>query len=252
MGLPEEHPTRRFTDRAHNYARYRPGYPAAAVDAILSGLPPPDRLTAADIGAGTGISARLLADRGVSVFAVEPNAAMRAAAIPDARVTWVDGTAESTGLAADAFDLVTVAQAFHWFDKAPALQEFHRLLRTDGRLAIVWNRRNRNDPFTLGYCRALEAIDGEAPAERSTFDAETVASTGLFRNLRRFSYVNEHALSEGELIGRAMSTSTVPLSGPRTDTLMDMLVDLHAAHRGADGRATMVYHTEVYLWDRAA
>ena len=76
----------RFDDRAADYVKYRPTYPAEAIDTILKGLGPPQRLLAVDIGAGTGISARLLADRGVHVIAVEPGEAMRGAAEPHDRV----------------------------------------------------------------------------------------------------------------------------------------------------------------------
>ena len=251
MEPADPEPTRRFSDRAEDYARYRPDYPAAAVTAILAGLAPPTELTIADIGAGTGILSRQLAERGARIVAVEPNASMREAATPHARITWQDGTAEATGLPFAAHDAVTVAQAFHWFHPTIALPEFHRALRPGGRLAVLWNHRSRDDAFTNGYRRALEAIDGEAPAERSTFDPETVAKTGCFRNLRSLRFEHRQALRLEDLLGRALSTSTVPRSGPRTDTLLAMLRELHAKHRGADGRATMVYRTDVFLWDRA-
>ncbi|HET7842703.1 MAG TPA: class I SAM-dependent methyltransferase [Xanthomonadales bacterium] len=245
-------PTRRFSDRADDYARFRPSYPVAAIDAILAGLAPPAALTIADVAAGTGIATRLLAERGARVLAVEPNAAMRAAAAPHPRVTWHAGTAEATGLPANAHDVVTVAQAFHWFDAPAALRELQRILRPGGRLAIVWNKRSRDDAFTLGYRHALEAIDGDAPAERSTFDPDTVTSTGRFTAPRLQVFPNTQALALDELIGRALSTSTVPKSGPRTDELLRLLRELHARHRDAAGRATMVYRTEVYLWVRTA
>ena len=63
-------PTGRFSNRAHDYAKHRPSYPDAAVDAILLGLGAPPDLVAADVGAGTGISSRLLASRGVRVIAI--------------------------------------------------------------------------------------------------------------------------------------------------------------------------------------
>lgn len=72
-------PTKRFSDRVDDYERSRPTYPDAAIDAILDGLADPATITAADVGAGTGISARLLAARSVHVHAIEPNDAMREA-----------------------------------------------------------------------------------------------------------------------------------------------------------------------------
>lgn len=247
--MADEHPTRRFRDRADDYARFRPSYPAAALDCMLDGLGAPSSLRIADVGAGTGISARLLADRGCQVVAVEPNAAMRGAAVPHPRVTWVDGTAEATGLPAGGHDLVSVAQAFHWFEVERAVREFHRLLQSGGRLAILWNRRRRDDAFTLGYREALEAIDGEAPAERSTFDPDSVTSIGCFVRPRLQTFAYAQAMTEEQLIGRALSTSTVPRQGPRTERLFGLLRELHARHRGADGLATMVYRTDVHLWD---
>jgi SAM-dependent methyltransferase len=244
----DEDSIHRFHDRAEDYARYRPGYPAPAVDALLTGLAPLVERTAADVGAGTGILSRLLADRGVRVLAVEPNASMRGAAVAHEHVRWVDGTAEATGLPDRSVDLVTVAQAFHWFDVPPTLREFARILEPGGRLAILWNRRSRTDPFTLGYRAVLEAMDAEAPAERSRFDPAVVTGSGRFRDLRTLRFPNAHELSEADLLGRALSTSTVPKSGPRSEQIQALLRELHARHRGAGGSVTMVYETEVFQW----
>ncbi len=245
-------PTRRFSDRADDYARFRPSYPAAAIDAILLGLRPPAELVAADVGAGTGIATQLLAERGVRVVAVEPNAAMRAAAAPHPRIEWRDGVADATGLADGSADLVVVAQAFHWFDVARTTREFQRILRADGRLAIMWNRRSVDDAFTLGYRRAFEATGTEAPVDRSHFDPAVVTSTGRFTDLRVHALRNAQALTRDEMFGRMRSTSTVPKSGPRHDALVERLGALHAAHADATGRATMVYRTDVFTWTRVA
>lgn len=244
----DDDPTRRFHDRAVDYAKYRPGYPAGAVDALLDGLP--SNCLVADVGAGTGILSRLLADRGAHVLAVEPNASMRAAAAPHADVQWCEGTAEATGLSDASVGLVTIAQAFHWVDVPATLREFARILRPQGRLAILWNRRSREDPFTLGYRRVLEAMDAEAPAERSQFDPAVVTDADGFHDLRALEFVNAQRLTEEELLGRARSTSTVPLAGPRAEQILAMLRDLHARFRGADGTAEMVYRTDVFLWTR--
>src|SRR5687768_13852072 len=168
--LHDLNPTGRFTDRTDDYVKYRPSYPKDAIDAIVAGLEGSPVRAAADIGAGTGIAARLLGDRGLSVVAVEPNQEMRDAAAPPPRVVWRDGTAEATGLEQGSVDLVLAAQAFHWFRAEETLREFARILRPDGRLSLMWNRRRRDDPFTAGYRAAILEAGGDSAVEPMDFD----------------------------------------------------------------------------------
>ena len=127
-------PTTRFSKRAEDYARYRPTYPADAVAAILDGFTKP---RVADLGAGTGISSVLLADAGAHVFAIEPNAAMRASIPSRSDIEVIDGTAETTTLPNRSVDVVSAFQAYHWFEPdrvlAEALDE-----RTPLRLSSSW------------------------------------------------------------------------------------------------------------------
>ena len=236
----------RFDDRVADYVKYRPTYPAEAIDAIVGGLGPPQRLAAADIGAGTGISARLLGDRGVRVVAVEPGEPMRRAAAHHPNVRWVAGRAESTGLRSQAFDLVLSAQSFHWFRPADALPEFARVLKPGGRLAIVWNRRSVTDPLTVGYRQAIVDVGGETAAERMSFDPDVLAASGLFSAPERRSFPNLQRLDLDGLIGRARSASYVPKSGSSGDRLIALLRELHERHADADGTVALVYETEVF------
>src|SRR5688572_11917621 len=95
-------PTERFTGRASDYARYRPGYPASVLDLLHHGIGIPIGAEIADIGAGTGIFTRILLEAGHPVAAVEPNAAMREVMTGELsgypRFRAVDGTAEATTL----------------------------------------------------------------------------------------------------------------------------------------------------------
>jgi SAM-dependent methyltransferase len=252
VALSDLDPTGRFGDRASDYVKYRPSYPAAAVDAALAGLGAPESLHAADIGAGTGISARLLGDRGVRVIAVEPNAPMREAAAPHPNVTFRDGTAEATALEDAAFDLVLCAQAFHWFRPEPALREFGRILRRAGRLALMWNRRSRADPFTAGYRDAILAVGGESAAERMEFDPAVVPRSGIFSALASTSIANAQRLDLPGLIGRAQSASYVPKQGPNAEHLLQLLRALYEHHADSDGYVTLVYETEVHVCERLA
>ena len=175
-GFGDLNPTGRFSDHAEDYRRYRPDYPAAALNAILEGLGDPAELEAADVGAGTGIASRQLAAHGVRVLAVEPNAEMRAAAIPHPGIEWRAGTAEATGLDSGIVGLVLCAQAFHWFRAQQALAEFSRILRPGGRLALMWNSRDRADPLTRAYVEAIHAVNGEHPVEQMAFEPASIAA----------------------------------------------------------------------------
>src|SRR5262245_57135737 len=239
-------PTGRFSDRAEDYRRYRPDYPAAALDAILEGLGEPTARIAADVGAGTGISARQLAARGVRVHAVEPNAEMRTAAAPHERVTWRAGTAEATGLGTASVDLVVCAQAFHWFRLPDALAEFHRILKPSGRLAVMWNTRDRGNALTRGYTEAIEAVDGEDPLERMRFEPAAVTAGGFFAGPAESRFPHAQVLDRAGLVGRALSASYVPREGERFARLQAMLDALWEREHDAGGNVTLRYVTKVY------
>jgi SAM-dependent methyltransferase len=135
-----------FDSLAADYAQYRPGYAPSIVSPILALLPRPvSQMDAADVGAGTGIWTRMLAARPFhSLAAVEPSDEMRAqgiAASQDYPIAWRRGAAEDTGLASNAFDLVSMASSFHWTDFDKACAEFQRMLRPGGRFVALWNPR---------------------------------------------------------------------------------------------------------------
>ena len=245
-------PTGRFSDRAGDYVKYRPDYPAAAIDAVIEGLAPP--VLATDVGAGTGISARQLAGRGVCVIAIEPNAPMREAAAPHPLVEWRDGTAEATGLATGSVALVACAQAFHWFRPREALAEFARVLAPGGRLALWWNTRDDADALTRGYKDAIRGEGGEHPAEaRDVSSAEFAAEMRLeprFGGLEALAFPHAQVLDAEGLLGRATSASYVPREGPGLEALRARLEQLHARHADAGGRVHLRYVTRVYRLKR--
>lgn len=250
LGLAGMNPTGRFSDRAADYVRYRPDYPAAAITCVLEGLGDPAAIRAADVGAGTGISARQLAARGVRVTAIEPNREMREAAASDPRVTWREGTGEATGLDPGSLDLVLCAQAFHWFRQPQAVVEFHRVLRPGGRMALMWNTRSRTDPFSLGYIQAIRDVNGEHPAEMRTFEPDVVSAGGRFTPPTVARFEHQQSLDRDGLVGRAASASYVPKEGARFDDLVHRLDALHAKFRDGAGQVALRYVTEVWRAER--
>jgi SAM-dependent methyltransferase len=135
----------KFTGKADEYRKYRPDYPQSFIHYLRESLGMGRDSIVADVGAGTGILTRQLGEHVQQILAVEPNPEMRAACETYCRdlinFTAVDGSAEDSGLPEGSVDLITVAQAFHWFDQGRAKREFQRILKPAGRAVLVWNRR---------------------------------------------------------------------------------------------------------------
>ncbi len=240
-------PLNRFSDRAADYVKYRPSYPSVAIDKILEGWSSPSQLVAADIGAGTGISSRLLAQRGVRVIAIEPNQQMRQAAQSHPLVEFRDATAEATSLADTSVDLVACFQSFHWFNPQPTLLEFHRIVKSSGRLAVVWNERDRHDEFTANYTQIVQRASNNHPAEQRRVAVEPLLTSLLFPNVQQYTFAYRQNLDLAGLIGRAMSTSYIPRTGEAHQQLISNLQQLYESNCDHNGRVYLSYRTIVFI-----
>src|SRR5271166_3630382 len=244
-------PTARFSDRAENYVRYRPGYPPAVLDLLRAecGLRPSHIV--ADIASGTGVFTRLLLDNGNSVFAVEPNTEMREMGSHQLESYYwlvsVGGTAEETTLRSTSVDFVTAAQAAHWFDLPRARAEFARILKPEGWCVLIWNeRRTATTLFLRDYEQLLLTYGTdykEVRHERTTdiihqFFAPALCQERVFSLRQQFDY-------EGTA-GRLLSSSYAPLEGhPNYEATMQELQRIFRAH-AVDGKIEFEYNTQVY------
>ncbi|MHC6592381.1 class I SAM-dependent methyltransferase [Arthrobacter sp. C152] len=158
-----------FQDGGRHYQRVRPGYPAESAEWLV----PATARQALDAGAGTGKFTALLLAMGLEVTALDPSADMLAqlkAHCPAA--TAVVGTAEATGLPAAAFDVVTVAQAWHWCDPLAASTELARVLRPQGTLGLVWNQLDTSVPWVHRLSRIMHAGDVYRPGHKPVVGPE--------------------------------------------------------------------------------
>ena len=244
--LYQMNPQGRFSDRASDYAKYRPNYPAEAIDCILEGLDSPNRLIAADVGAGTGISSRLLGERGVNVIAIEPNAAMRQAATPHSSVEFNNGNAENTKLEDNSVDLITCFQSFHWFNPESTLKEFARILKPGGRLAAVWNNRDRSDEFTSKCTQLIQTASNNQSDLRYGTERFLEKNT-LFSSITQLNFPYQQALDRRGLFGRAMSNSYVPKTGKLSEEFSDSLGRLYDKYCDKQSLVYLKYSTNVYL-----
>ncbi len=245
--------TARFSDRVADYVRYRPDYPLALLDWLQHEHGVDNRWRVADIGAGTGISSKMFLDADYRVTAVEPNGPMRAAAAQWLRgygkFDAIDGNARATGLPDASVKLVTVAQAFHWFDEESTRREFARILQRGGLVAIWWNsRRLTGSPFLEGYEALLReyGTDYGSVAERYADDARMRAWFGAsFRGSAYFDHTQ--SLDYSALRGRLMSSSYAPQAGHlQHDPMLRALRELFDRCAG-QGTVGFDYDTRIFV-----
>ncbi|MGL5833771.1 MAG: class I SAM-dependent methyltransferase [Waterburya sp.] len=242
-------PQGRFTSRAEDYAKNRPSYPSAVIERILAELG--DRsIIAADIGAGTGISSRLLADRGVKVIAIEPNSAMREVAKAHPLVEFDDSHAENIQLPDASVDLVTCFQAFHWFDPEPTLKEFSRILNPQGKMALVWNDRDVDgeDDFTREHNRIITTASNDSPIHNRLDGKSDVQISSFFsKKVEHYIFPYQQAFNLQGLIGLAMSASYLPQTGKAHQKLVTDLTNLYQKHQNSQDLVYLKYKTSLYL-----
>jgi SAM-dependent methyltransferase len=246
-------PTQRFSDRVDNYIKYRPSYPPAIVDLLQRECELTATAVVADIGSGPGNLTRLFLDHGNTVFGVEPNRAMREAGerllhgYP--RFHSVDGTAEATSLPDGSVDLIAAGQAFHWFDRTRARDEFRRILRGPCWVALVWNeRRTASTPFLVAYEHLLQQY-GTDYAQVQHRDAAEDAALGAFfapHGYVQESFENRQVFDFDGLQGRLLSSSYAPAAGqPGHEAMLAELSRLFETHQ-SNGTVAVEYDTQVY------
>ena len=236
-----------FASAADLYERARPSYPQDAIDWLVERTGLGAGRTVVDLGAGTGKLTRLLVGSGAHLIAVEPIPEMRAH-IDVGEV--LDGTAESIPLAGGSADVVTVAQALHWFDQERALPEIHRVLREDGNLVLGWNMRDLDDPVQRGVEELLGPMRKEVPGQILGAWREPLKRSALFGEpeVREFRY--EQQFTTDDLCDRVSSTSFVAAL-PAVDR-EELLVRVRALTHGVSEPFPFPYKTEVHVIPRSS
>ncbi len=220
-------PSRSFGSVVDAYDRARPTYPREAAAWLVGEQP----TTVLELGAGTGKLTEVLVGLGHDVHATDPDEQMLARLrenLPDVR-TSVAG-AEDIPAPDASYDVVVVAQAFHWFDHEKALPEIARVLKPGGRLAVVWNQRDERIPWV----RRLGVIIGTQDQQRS--DAVLVTSP-------LFGFVEDHEFRHWQVVDResiqdlALSRSNVAVldEEQRAAKLAEVLAFYDDYGRGMDG-----------------
>lgn len=141
--------TTKFDGKGEVYAKARPRYALELFEYIKNTLQIPEGSVFADIGSGTGIFSEQLLNSGYLVYAIEPNMDMRKKAEEKLSAYQnfisVDGTDSNAAISNQGVDCITVAQAFHWFDAEAFKKECRRILKSYGKVLIIYNTRDESE-----------------------------------------------------------------------------------------------------------
>jgi ubiquinone/menaquinone biosynthesis C-methylase UbiE len=178
-----------YTSLADAYLK-RPDYSDDALDEMLRKASLSKGAVACDVGAGVAHLTIKLAGRGLTVFAVEPNDAMRANGIARTKqfvnVSWSEGTGEATGQPSAKFDIVTFGSSFNVTDRQAALRESARILRKNGWFACMWNHRDLDDPIQSGIEDVIKSQIAEyAYGTRREDQTGVILASGLTKKVEK-------------------------------------------------------------------
>jgi len=181
------------------------------------------------------------------VTAVEPNAEMRAACSELERMyptlRCISGTAEDTGLADRSVDLITVAQALHWFDLERTRVEFARILRPGGWCAVIYNNRHEGgDAFYDAYEHFLLEFGLDYSSVKTQYiGRKRMAQFFAPAQMKCAVFPNSQVLTREGLEGRILSSSYIPRPGDeRFHEMQSELRNLFEKHQ-SDGAVTVKY-----------
>jgi ubiquinone/menaquinone biosynthesis C-methylase UbiE len=239
-------PRKRFSSRVENYVKYRPSYPKEIIPFLEeNGILSKDSIIA-DIGSGTGILSKLFLQNKNLVYGIEPNDKMRNAAEKifknDTNFISLKGSAENTGLNRNSVHLITIGQAFHWFNIELAKIEFRRILKEDGYVIVIWNSRKKTgNDFSIDYERLVSNFGKDYKQVRmneNTINDFYKYKIKKFDNYQDFDFMG--------LKGRLLSSSYTPLENdPEFDDMIKYLKEIYQKHQKR-GKIRFEYNTMVY------
>jgi SAM-dependent methyltransferase len=225
-----------------DYEAARPSYPPEAVAWFVENLRLTPGRRVADVAAGTGKLTRLLVPTGAELLAVEPVPGMRATfrrLLPV--VPLVAATAEAMPFTAASLDAITVAQAWHWFDHDRATAETARVLRSGGRLGLVWNARDRTEPWVDEVWSIIDRVEKHAPwRDHENWRDSAMRAMPGFGELHDAQFRHVQRITPEGVVQRVASVSHVAvLPEPEQAKVLAEVRDVLTTHPAVWGRETV-------------
>ena len=244
--------TQRFSSRVENYIKYRPGYPNEIVETLRIECGLTSGSIIADVGSGTGILTEMFLRNGNTVYGIEPNREMREAAerlLKDyPRFRSVAARAEETTLDDASVDFVTAGQAFHWFDREKTGEEFARVLKPQGWIALIWNERvTTTTRFLVAYEQLLKDYSTDyEQVDHRRIDEDVIRDFFGSDDFRLKRFKNVQVFDYEGLKGRLLSSSYAPEEGrPSYEPMLAELERIFQTYQD-EGKVVFEYVTQMY------
>ncbi len=198
-----------FSVRSNVYAKYRPVYPVMLIDYLISLTK--EKEQAWDCGTGNGQVATVLADSFKKVYATDISESQLKHASQKPNIIYKVESAEQTSIEKDSIDLITVAQAIHWFDFDKFYSEANRTLKSGGIIAAFGYGLNYIDEDVDKVIRHFyEDITGEYwDKERRYIDEEYKTIPFPFEEITTRPFSMQYQWTMEDLIGYLSSWSAV-------------------------------------------
>ena len=242
--------TQRFSNRVDNYVKYRPSYPTEIISFLENKIQ--FKFIVADIGSGTGILSQMFLDNGNTVFGIEPNEPMRNKAEELLKnyssFKSIDGTAEQTKLQNESVDLITAAQAFHWFDAEKTKAEFKRISKPHSYCCLIWNERLVASTFEKSYEQLLLDYGTDyTSVNHKNIDEKKIAAFFSPHQFIQQMFSNKQVFDFEGLKGRLLSSSYTPDENhPKHKPMIESLKNIFNSFN-QNNTVQFDYETKVYL-----
>jgi len=197
-----------FAANTDRYEKARPTYPEEAISYIIETCKIDSKAVVVDVGAGTGKFSRSLVDKKITLIAIEPVKEMIQKfkqVLPSTPI--FEGTAEKIPLENKSVDVITAAQAFHWFANHNTLQEFNRILKPEGYLCLIWNSMDEEVEWIHLLQDMLAKQQGNAPRYREGTWKKAFENQTLFGDLNIKQFNHRHYMSFEGIVERILSSS---------------------------------------------
>ncbi len=244
-----------FSNKVLDYVQYRPSYPQEAIDFLVTEKILTQQQIIAEIGHGTGKLTEVLLNNSLQVVGIEPNDEMRDLSTQlfatNSNFQAHKGFSENTNFQAHSIDIIIAANALHWFDITPTLQEFQRIVKpnTHKNLIAIWNKKNKEDNFTNEYIAIADTnkINNLYANSEEDYDVLFQKFIGNTNSYEKYIFRNVHTLDLEAMLGRYDSIShRYEKNTLEYATIIQEFKKLYRTYQ-VDGKVNLLYDCTIYI-----